>query len=325
MKEKIKNLKKKIKGPVFSIHTPFKKNGDVDYLSLKNYLKFLYERGARTFYVMVYNSRLSLLNPNEIIKLNIFCIKIVKKLSKDNVIICAEPYQCSTQQTIKYVNKYSKAGADLVSLIFGEKYYSDKQVYEHFQKVNLKSKSLLLLHQQFLENGMSADPLFRYYSIELLEKIFSLDKFIAMKEDAKKDNYTKKILKKLKGVIIIKAGGGKTAWLKAAKYNCPAWLCGIANMDPLIATDFYNYYKTKDYNNCKLLIMVFENPVNDLMKKFGWHVTIKALMEKNNLIKRYERSPLKEIDDKEVYIVERCFNKMKKQALKYFGPRYLDK
>jgi hypothetical protein len=41
MKEKIKNLKKKIKGPVFSIHTPFKKNGDVDYLSLKNYLKFL--------------------------------------------------------------------------------------------------------------------------------------------------------------------------------------------------------------------------------------------------------------------------------------------
>ena len=89
--------------------------------------------------MMVYNSRLSLLNQDEIIKLNIFCIKVIKKLSINNVIICAEPYQCSTEQTIKYVNKYSEAGADLVSLIFGEKYYSDNQVYEHFKKVNRKS------------------------------------------------------------------------------------------------------------------------------------------------------------------------------------------
>lgn len=325
MKKKILKLKKLIKGPVFSIHTPFKKNGKVDYSSLKKYLEFLYDRGARIFYVMVYNSRLSLLNQDEIIKLNIFCIKVIKKLSINNVIICAEPYQCSTEQTIKYVNKYSEAGADLVSLIFGEKYYSDNQVYEHFKKVNHKSKSLLLLHQQFLENGMSANPLFRYYSIELLKKIFKLDKFIAMKEDAKKDSYTRKILKKLKGVIIIKAGGGKTSWMKAAKYDCPAWLCGIANIDPLIAVDFYNYYKSKNYTNCDLLINTFEYPVNNLMKKFGWHVTIKALMERNKVIKRYERSPLKEIDEKNMRIVENCFNKMRGEASKHFGPRYLNK
>ena len=96
MKKKIQKLKKLINGPVFSIHTPFKKNGKVDYLSLEKYLKFLYDRGARIFYVMVYNSRLSLLNQDEIIKLNIFCIKVIKKLSINNVIICAEPYQCST-------------------------------------------------------------------------------------------------------------------------------------------------------------------------------------------------------------------------------------
>ena len=141
--------------------------------------------------MMLYNSRLSLLNKQEIIKLNIFCIKIIKKLNSLNIIICAEPYQCSTNETIEYVNKFSAAGADLVSLIFGEKYYSDIQIFKHFKKINDRSKSLLLLHQQYLENGMSANPLYRYYSIGLLQKIFKLKKFVAMKEDAKDEKYTK--------------------------------------------------------------------------------------------------------------------------------------
>lgn len=325
MKKNIKDLKRLIKGPVFSIHTPFKKNGEIDYISLKKYLEFLYKRGARVFYVMVYNSRLGLLNQDEIIKLNIFCVKIIKKLSIENVIICAEPYQCSTDQTIKYVNKFADAGADLVSLIFGEKYYSDVQIFEHFKKINSKSKSLLLLHQQFLENGMSAKPLHRYYSIQLLKKIFKLKKFVAMKEDAKKEIYTKKILKELNEIIIIKAGGGKKAWLKAAKFNCPAWLCGVANMDPLIAVDFYNYYRSKDLKNCNLLIEIFEIPVNSLMKKFGWHITIKALMEKNKVIKRFERSPLKEIEDKKMHIIDSYFNKISDKANKHYGRKYLTK
>ena len=325
IKEKLKRLKKFIKGPVFSIHTPFKKNGEIDYSALKKYLKFLYSRGGRVFYVMVYNSRLSLLNKKEIIKLNVFCIKVIKKLNHNNIIICAEPYQCSTKETIDYVNKFTKEGADLVSVIFGEKYYSDNQLFEHFKKVNDKSKGLLLLHQQFLENGMSANPLHRYYSINLLKKIFKLNKFVAMKEDAKKEYYTKQILKNLKGTIVIKAGGGKTSWLRVAKFGCPAWLSGVSNMDPLIAVNFYEFYKKKNFKKCKLLIKIFEIPVNNLMKKFGWHITIKGLMEQNKVIKRHERSPLKEIDDKNIKIVRQYFYKMSKISSRYFGEKYLNK
>src|SRR5210317_776443 len=94
------NIRNKLKGPIFSVITPFKKNGEICYLSLKRYLKYLYINGARNFYVMVYNSRLSILNEKEIKEINLFCIKEVKKLNKDNLIICAEPYHCSTKQSI---------------------------------------------------------------------------------------------------------------------------------------------------------------------------------------------------------------------------------
>ena len=55
------------RGPVFSIILPFKKNEDIDFFSLKNYINFLYKRGARVFYVMPYNSIFSFLNLKEII------------------------------------------------------------------------------------------------------------------------------------------------------------------------------------------------------------------------------------------------------------------
>ena len=325
MKKKFNKLKKLINGPVFSIQTPFLKNGNIDFIGLEKYLKFLCHRGAKIFYIMVYNSRLTLLNKEEIIKLNIFCIRVIKKINPDNVVICAEPYQCSTKESIGYVNKFASAGADLVSVIFGEKYYSDAQLLSHFKMINDKAKCPLLLHQQFLENGMSSDPLHRYYSVDLLSKIFNLKKFVAMKEDAKKEKYTLQIIKKLNKVIIIKAGGGKTSWLRMAKAGCPAWLCGVSNMDPLIAVDFYKFYKVKNFKKCQLLIRIFELPLNKLMKKYGWHITIKGMMEINKVIKRYERSPLKELNNDQMIDVKKCYKQMFKLSYKYFGTRYLAK
>ena len=154
------NLRKKLCGPIFSIITPFKKNGKIDYDSLKNYLKYLYLNGAKNFYVMAYNSRLTLLNKKEILSLNLFCIKQVKKLNKDNIIICGEPYHCSTDESIDYAKYFEKNGADIVSVIFGEKFYSEDQLYSHFKEIHNKTNCFLLLHQQILENGISSNPNF---------------------------------------------------------------------------------------------------------------------------------------------------------------------
>ena len=61
-----------------------------------------------------------------------------------------------------------------------------------------------------------------------------------MKEDAKKEYYTKQILKNLKGTIVIKAGGGKTSWLRVVIRLSSLVEC---LMDPLIAVNFYEFTK----------------------------------------------------------------------------------
>lgn len=310
----ITTLKEKLKGPIFSIITPFNKKGDIDYDSLKHYLNYLYLNGARNFYVMAYNSRLTLLNEREILKLNTFCIKQVKKLNKENIIICADPYHCSTNQSIKYVNYYKKRGADIVSLIFGEKFYSEFQIYNHFKEVHNKTNCFLLLHQQALENGISANPSQVFYPITVLKKISNLKRFVAMKEDAKDEKYTKLICKEIsKKMIIITSGGGKGQWLKASKYNCESWLSGVSNIDPKIAIDFYQFYKKKNKKQINLILKVIEQPFFKIKDKYGWHLTIKAFLELNKNFKRYERAPLKEIKSNEMQECKKVFENIKKQ------------
>ncbi|MDC1003128.1 dihydrodipicolinate synthase family protein [Candidatus Pelagibacter sp.] len=311
---KIVYTQKKLNGPIFSIITPFNNREKIDYLALKSYLNYLYLNGARNFYVMVYNTRLSLLTEKEIKKINVFCIKQVKKLNKNNIIICAEPYHSSTEQTINYVNYFKKNGADIVSLIFGEKFYADEQLYSHFKKIHNKTKCLLLLHQQILENGISSNPPFVYYSLNVLKKISKLPRFIAMKEDAKNETYTKMICKKISNqMTIITSGGGKRQWLKAAKHGCTSWLSGVSNLNPKISIDFYDYYKSKNVKKMNMIIKNIEDPFFKIKNQYGWHLTIKAFLELNKNFKRYERSPLKEINKNEMLKCKKVFEKIKKQ------------
>tara|TARA_A100001015_G_scaffold162864_1_gene180992 strand:- start:2525 stop:3502 length:978 start_codon:yes stop_codon:yes gene_type:complete len=308
------SLKKKLYGPIFSIITPFDQYQQIDFKKLENYIKYLYEGGAKNFYVMVYNSRYGLLSESEIKKLNLFCIKVVKRINKKNLIICAEPYHCSTEKSIEYVNYFKRNGADIVSLIFGEKFYNENQVFNHFKSINDKVKFPLLLHQQLLENGISSNPPFVYYPIKLLEKIGNLKNFIAMKEDAKNDLYTKKIGKNLsKKIVIITSGGGKKQWIKANKHGCQSWLSGVSNLDAKIAIDFYRYHKEKNYKAINKIVKLIENPFFRISKRYGWHLTIKSFLESAKIFKRIERRPLVEMDNKNFIKVDKIFKNMKRE------------
>ena len=316
---KINSIKNKIIGPIFSVITPFKKDERIDYNSLKRYLKFLYSRGARVFYLMFYNSRFGLLNNKEIIELNIFVANYIKKNFKNTIVIGAEPYHCSTSGTIKYAKIFKKNKIDVVSLIFGEKYYSDNQIIKHFNKISKNTNISLLLHQQLLENGISNSPPLLPYSINSLKKISRMKNFIAMKEDAKIDNFTKKILiNTRKNINMITSGGGKEQWLKFAKYGCHAWLSGISNLDPKIAIKFHQYYKSKNLKQCKKIIKYLEKPFFKIKNKIGWHLTIKASLEQLGLMKKYERMPMTPVDNNEMKKIKKMILELKKNAKKYF-------
>lgn len=289
-------MKNKILGPVFSIITPFTKDQKIDYKNLFKYLDFYYSRGCKIFYLMAYNSRLNVLSQKEAEDLNIRTAKYLKKKYKDIIFIGAEKVEGSTDQTIKMCKKLTKNNVDIVSVIFGEKYYYDNQVYSHFLKVSKKTKTKLLLHLQPMTNGLSHSPPVVNYNLKLIENISFLKSFVAIKEDVKNHNFTLEVLKKTKKkCAIIRSGGGMEGFFKYYHFGCQSWLAGIECIDPKIAFDFYDALLNKNYKFCKLIFYNIERPFFKLVSKYGWHLTIKSCLSYVKLMNSYERMPMKKL------------------------------
>ena len=110
MKTDFIDIQKKIRGPVFSILTPFDPITDkIDYRSLEKFIHKIHIAGGNVFYLMAYNSRYSQLTFDEIKELNGFVSKKVKELSSQNIVIVADPPHCSTKVSIEYSKHAEKS------------------------------------------------------------------------------------------------------------------------------------------------------------------------------------------------------------------------
>ena len=304
MTSKYLALKDKIKGPVFSIVTPFKKDDSIDYDSLNKYIERIYSSGGRIFYVMAYNSRYSELSWEEIKELNYFVASKVKKLNKSNLVIVADPLHCSTKVSIDFCKHAENINADIISLIFREKFYSEKQVFSHYKNCAENSNIGILIHEMPFISGKGGHTI--NWPVSLLDKIANLDSVIAIKEDAKDDEYSHNVINCLKErLAIIISGGGKRQWLRFSNEGCQSWLNGIGVFEPKIPIIFYEAYKQKNEKILNYILNEIEDPFFEkIVAKYGWHIGIKACLEARNIFSRFERAPMMPIDDSEMSFVK---------------------
>jgi 4-hydroxy-tetrahydrodipicolinate synthase len=261
---------------------------------VKSYIDFLYAGGARIFHVMVHTSRFGLLDYDEMLQLNATVATHVKTNCTDSVVIVADPLYKSTATSIDFAKKAAEAGADVIGLIFLERYYYDDQVYQFFETVAGACKIGILIHEQQLNtiHGTQLMP----FPIGLLNRIAEIDNVIAIKEDAKKDDYTEQVIAKVKDKLaIIVSGGSKEQFLQFAASGCQAYLVGVASFDPACALRFYDAYLSGDIAACQHIIDTIERPFFEVAKNFGWHIALKSAMDLLGIMDRAERPPLKEL------------------------------
>jgi dihydrodipicolinate synthase/N-acetylneuraminate lyase len=230
--------------------------------------------------------------------LNETVCEFVKDKYPEVIFIGATPMYGGLENAIKIAKKIDKAGADLISVIFTERYYSDVQVYSFFKNISDKISCGILVHEEQLNTINGTERM--NWPFELLDKVISIDKVKALKEDAKQDGYTKKIVEKYKDkVSIIVSGGSKEQFLQFGSIGCQAYLVGLGSVFPEIAFKFYDAFCQKDFDTCQDIIENYEKPFFDITKKIGWHIGLKAAMEHFNLMLKTERRPLIEVTNNE--------------------------
>jgi 4-hydroxy-tetrahydrodipicolinate synthase len=290
---RLDDLRVKIKGPVFSIVVPFRHQDDeIDFKALEKYLEYAYQAGARNFYVMGYNSRFSELSWEEIKILNTFVTKVIKSYDSDTIVIVADPLHCSTKVSQEFCRHAENIGADMISLIFREKYYSNEQVVKHYEMCAESSDIGILIHEMPFISGHGGHTI--NWPVELLDRLADIEGIIAIKEDAKDDDYSYRVISTLKDRLsIIISGGGKRQWLQFAELGCQSWLNGIGVFEPKLAISFWDAYKSGDRQRWEKIITDVEEPFfKQVVDKYGWHLGVKAALEARGHMSRYERMPM---------------------------------
>ena len=295
-------LKSRLFGCFYTVFTPFTEDESIDYEALEKYLSILYRQGARRFYAMAYNSRYSQLTHPEIRELNEFCIRTVKKLGRDNIVIVGDPIHCSTSETVEFTQHAKEAGADLISLIVREKYFDDEQILEHYAEVGRRTSMPILVHEMPFLSGYDGTQM--HWPESLMQKLPQIPEIIALKEDAKDFEITRAALT-LEPRIRVIIAGRKSTFMQYRQFGARGYLNGISIVDAAIGERFWAAYESGDEATIRFILTKLEAPFFDrCVAKYGWHRTNKALLQAAGLMHRRDRMPLKHLSDAEYALVQ---------------------
>ncbi|HAO26200.1 MULTISPECIES: dihydrodipicolinate synthase family protein [unclassified Methylophaga] len=311
------HLKQGLEGCVYTVFTPFDEQENIDYESLERYLNHLYIGGARKFYVMAYNSRYSQLKHSEIMELNEFCIKLLKRLDPENIVVVGDPIHCSTKESTEFAVHAKETGADLISLIVREKYFNDEQILDHFAEVGRNSNMPILVHEMPFLSGYDGTQM--HWPHSLFRKLPSIPEIVALKEDAK-DFETTCLALELEPRIRVVIAGRKSTLMQYKPFGAKSYLNGISMLDARIGEAFWQAWKNDDQKTIDFILNQLEAPFFDqCASKYGWHRTNKALLQAAGFMHRRDRMPLKHLNDTEYQEVVTVHNQVDKAIQDFFS------
>jgi len=296
--KRLEDIRTKVQGPVFPIPTPFNADYSVDYGSIKRYIDFLIEAGAATLMVTVGTSRFELLTNEEMKRVN---EAVVKAADGRAVTVVANPITGPTSLSVEFARHAESIGADLFLAIYPERYYSDDAVHGFFEDIASASNIGIMIHEMHMRSGIASPTPYVNYSIELMNKILSIENVVGMKEESHDIGYAYKILRSFSAdKIIIGGGGGMRNFLSAYHHGSTSYLVGIGNFVPKIEIEFYSAITGGNIERAKEIVFSQEEPFFDLAVKKGWHVALKAAMDISGLIPSTERPPLHRLGSKDM-------------------------
>lgn len=301
-------LKYKLKGPIYSIITPFTNTENIDYGNLGKYIEYLYNGGARIFYAMAFNTRYLLMNNREIMDINEFIIKKVKSIDETNIVIVGDPLNCSTKTSIEFAKHARDNGADVISLIYRAYLFFDEHVYNHYKTVAEAVPDIgILVHEMPFMKGIPQHQ-DGTWSLGLIDKLANIPSVVAMKEDAKQDDYTRKVVDLISDrVAIVVSGNGLQQWSKVSD-KCAAWLTGIGNLWPKTEIEFYEAHLQGDTKTCNHIIENIEKPFFWVKDNLSWHLGIKSALKTLGIMERHERMPYQPLNDEQHQKVKEIIN-----------------
>ncbi|MDK2950767.1 MAG: hypothetical protein PWQ77_432 [Kosmotogales bacterium] len=276
--------------------TPFNEDESIDKKSLVNLVNFLEEGGVRGIYALGTTGEFPHLTSQE----RYDVIEIVSKTSK-NMNVIANIGDITTKKTIENAKLLEKIdGVDAVAVVSPYYYIlNQEQITEHHLKVG---KNINFPFFLYYIPQMTKLPI----SMKSLEKIASLPNFVGLKDSSHDISWYGEAKDIIEGKVYLTGSDALIYhFLNAGSSGAVA---ATACASPKLLSDLMKAYDSGDIKKAIELQKIVCS-LRKLIKMFPSLSGFKALLEYQGICKRYMRSPLTSVTDKQMEEIDEYLSK----------------
>lgn len=161
-------------GSAVALVTPFLKNGDVDYFSLKNLIEYQITNNTKAIIILGTTGESSTITNDERTKIIKFCVCLINK----RIPLIVGTGSNSTHSTIKQTKEAETLGADAVLIVTPYYNKSNQQgLYFHYKKIALSTKIPIILYNVPSRTGVNLEA-------KTTLKLSKIKNIVAIKESS---------------------------------------------------------------------------------------------------------------------------------------------
>ena len=266
-------VKRRIRGPVLTVPTPFTRDFQVDHAGVRKMLNLGLAQQVDVYELTAGNSQYAVLSGAEIREL---ARTVVDGVAHRGIVIAATGAWW-TGQAVEYARYAESIGADAVQVLLPPG--SASGYVRHFQALASATKLPLILQGQL--------------SFDLLEELVRIPAIIGMKEDGDEPYYAD-VTRKFGQRLVVFCGGQKRRYLAAGHaHGSPAWFSFFITFAPQVAVEFRQAIDANDLAAAHRIVERYERPVFDFCTAGprSFHAYWRGLLEVFGVARRYVRPP----------------------------------
>jgi len=281
-------------GPMMSLWTPFRENGDIDYEGVRRIIDYTVdEGGSKTVIITAGDSLYTVLSDDEVAEL----AKVVVDHTAGRAMVVAAADFWSTRQTVEFARYAREIGADMVMVAPPDwsRSCTDDSIVEHYSQAAACDIPIMVV-TNFLQPRSES---FRLHVIERLRD--EVEGIYAVKDDVCGE-FARRLSLLVYDRWSLFVSGTKREVLNTFPYGCDGYMSNFICFKPELAHEFWNAVQAGDGSGIRKFIAENDIPIWDLPSEFNrcFDVIAHGILELKGLAGRWRRAPYHSLNDGEM-------------------------
>ncbi|MEX1020079.1 MAG: dihydrodipicolinate synthase family protein [Litorilinea sp.] len=271
-----------LRGPVTSLHTPFLRDGAIDYASLRGLIDRGIAAGSTTIMLTYGNSLYSLLTEQEIADVT----RAVVEHTAGRAVVVAADGVWWTGQTVAFARYAREAGADVLMVLppdWAASCTADTFV-AHYAAAAQEMPVMVVT------NVFRRAPAL---GLEVVRRLRDATPGVIAVKDDLGGVFARKLCLQVADQWAVISGGQKQNHFDQVHYGCHAWLSTLAPFAPEITRHYWQAVQAQDWAAAHRVVRDYDIPFFEFITGMegGFDAAIHAIYELTGLAQRWRRPP----------------------------------